>query len=203
VKRIGRYLLASRDKGLILHPTHNFKLDMYVDADFAGMWHREYSELQECALSRTGYIITYCGCPIHWASKLQSKIALSTTESEYITLSMASRELLPLRRLVMELHKHGLFSTPLSTPFSITHTSTLEASIVYEDNASCVVLAHRDGNKVRTKHISLKWHRFKVHIRNGGLKVVKIDSAHNWADIFTKPLSKVKHESLRKFIMGW
>jgi len=25
----------------------------------------------------------------------------------------------------------------------------------------------------------------------------------NWADIFTKPLSKVKHESLHRFIMGW
>jgi len=45
VKPIGRYLLATRDKGLILQPTHNFKLDMFVDADFAGIWHREYSEL--------------------------------------------------------------------------------------------------------------------------------------------------------------
>jgi hypothetical protein len=52
--------------------------------DFAGMWHREYSELHECALSRTRYIITYCGCPIYWASKLQSEITLSATESKYI-----------------------------------------------------------------------------------------------------------------------
>jgi len=203
VKRIGRYLLATKDKGIVMHPTQDFKLDMFVDADFAGIWHREYSELRECALSRTGYITTYCGCPIHWASKLQSEIALSTTESEYIALSMASRELLPLRRLTAELHKHGLFSTPLDKPFSITHTSTLEASTIYEDNASCVVLAHSEGTKVRTKHISLKWHRFKDHIRTGDIKVVKIDTNLNWADIFTKPLSKVKHESLRRFIMGW
>jgi len=120
VKRIGRYLLATKDKGLILHPTHDFKLDMFIDADFAAMWHREYSELRECVLSFTGYIITYCGCPIHWASKLQSEIALSTTESEYIALSMASRELLPLRQLVLELHKHGLFAAPLDHPFSTT-----------------------------------------------------------------------------------
>jgi len=109
VKRIGRYLLVTKEKGLIMHPTNNFKLDMFVDADFAGMWHREYSELRDCALSRTGYIITYCGCPIHWASKLQSEIALSTTEAEYIALSMASRDLLPLHHLVTELHTHGLF----------------------------------------------------------------------------------------------
>lgn len=203
VKRIGRYLLATKDKGLILHPTKNFKLDMFVDADFAGVWHREKSELRDCALSRTGYIITYCGCPIHWASKLQSKIALSTTEAEYIALSMASRELLPLRRLVIELHKHGLFQTPLDTPFSITKTSYLEATTFYEDNTSCIVLAYSEGTKVRTKHISLKWHRFKDHLRNGDMKVVKIDSNLNWADIFTKPLAKLKHETLRRFIMGW
>jgi hypothetical protein len=89
VKRIGCYLLATKDKGLILHPKHDFRLDMFVDADFAGRWHHENSHLRDCALSRTGFVIMYCGCPIHWASKLQSEIALSTTESEYMALSMA------------------------------------------------------------------------------------------------------------------
>ena len=96
VKRIGRYVLLTRDKGVIMSPKQDFRLDLYVDADFAGLWHRDYAELRECALSRTGYVITYCGCPVHWASKLQSEIALSTTESEYIAFSMATRDLLPL-----------------------------------------------------------------------------------------------------------
>jgi hypothetical protein len=176
---------------------------MCVDADFVAMWHREYSKLRECALSRTGFIITYCGCPIHWVSKLQLEIALSTTESEFIALSMASRELLPLRHLVKELQKQGLLSTPLDSPFSTTKTSTLKATTIYKDNASCIVLAHSEGTKVQTKHISLKWHHFKDHIKNGDLKVVKIESSLDRADILTKPLCKVKHESVRKFIMVW
>jgi hypothetical protein len=65
VKRIGRYLLLTKDKGLIMSPHPDFQLDVYVDADFAGLWHRDHAELRECALSRTGFIITYCGCPIH------------------------------------------------------------------------------------------------------------------------------------------
>jgi hypothetical protein len=69
---------------------------------------------------------------------------------------MVSRELIPLRCLVHELHKHGLFTSPPDKPFSITHTPTLDATIVNEDNASCVVLAYSEGTKVRTKHISLK-----------------------------------------------
>jgi hypothetical protein len=52
---------------------------MYVDADFAGTWHKEFSHLRDSVLSLTGYIIIYNGCPIQWGSKLQSEIALSTT----------------------------------------------------------------------------------------------------------------------------
>ena len=78
-----------------MYPTQDFRLDIYEDADFARIWHQEHSALRDSVLSRTGYMITYCGCPIHWASKLQSEIALSTTEAEYIALSMATRELLP------------------------------------------------------------------------------------------------------------
>jgi hypothetical protein len=36
VKHIGHYLLVTKDQGIILHPEKTFKLDMYVDVDFAG-----------------------------------------------------------------------------------------------------------------------------------------------------------------------
>lgn len=108
IKHIVRYLVYTKDKGLLLHPDTSFTLAMYVDADFAGLWHQQHSALRDCVLSRTGFIITYCGCPIHWASKLQSEIALSTTKSEYIALSMATRELIPIRRLLQEIHDNGI-----------------------------------------------------------------------------------------------
>jgi hypothetical protein len=47
VKRIICYLFYTKDKGLILHPTKTFNLDMYVDADFVGMWHQQHSALRE------------------------------------------------------------------------------------------------------------------------------------------------------------
>ncbi len=203
IKRIVRYLIFTKDKGLILHPSKSFTLDMYVDADFAGMWHQQHSALRDNVLSRTGYIITFCGCPIHWVSKLQSEIALSTAESKYIALSMATRELLPLRRLLQEIHHHGLVHLPSDNIFNVTKTSTLAATQVLEDNEACIVLAHSDTSKVRTKHIALKWHHFKDQIRQGFLKVIKISTHLNWADIMTKPLGRQKHEALRKLIMGW
>ena len=50
-------------------------------------------------------MIKYSGCPISWASKLQTEIALSTTEAEYIALSTATRELIPMRTIMLELSK--------------------------------------------------------------------------------------------------
>jgi hypothetical protein len=77
---------------------------MTVDSDFTGLWSHKNSHLCESAMSRAGYIIMYCGCPIHcWVSKLQSKIALSTTEAEYIALSMYLHDLLPIKTILAEL----------------------------------------------------------------------------------------------------
>jgi hypothetical protein len=47
-------------------------------------------------------------CPMHWASKMQTEIALSTTEAEYIALSQAMREVLPIMWLMQEAHDHGI-----------------------------------------------------------------------------------------------
>jgi hypothetical protein len=172
VKQIGRYLLHTHDKGLILQPTKSLNLDMHIDADFAGMWHQQHSALCDNVLSWTGYIITFCGCPINWASKLQNEIILSTTESEYIALSMATRDLLPIRPVLEELNKHSLVHFPLLDHYNHTYKKSLTATQLYEDNASCIVLAQNKGSKQRAKHISIKWHHFRDQIHAGHLKIV-------------------------------
>jgi hypothetical protein len=59
VKAIGRYLAATKDKGLILTP-NNDGLQCYADADFAGNWHRETAQYDmDTARSRSGLVIKY------------------------------------------------------------------------------------------------------------------------------------------------
>ena len=41
VKRIVRYLKATKDRGMIFDPTEDFALNCYPDADFAGMYGHE------------------------------------------------------------------------------------------------------------------------------------------------------------------
>ena len=94
--RICRYLLSDPTKGIIYKPNHLLGLQCYVDADFAGGWLQNDADNPQNLMSRTGFVIMYAGCPILWSSKLQSKISLSTTEAEYIALSQAVREVIPL-----------------------------------------------------------------------------------------------------------
>ena len=50
--------------------------------------------------SRYGFIISYLGVPIILKSQLQTEIALSSTESEYIGISYALREAIPIMQLL-------------------------------------------------------------------------------------------------------
>jgi hypothetical protein len=58
--------------------------------------------------SITEYIISFAGCPITWASKLQTQIALSTTEAAYIALSQSLREVIPMINLMTENNRLGV-----------------------------------------------------------------------------------------------
>ena len=49
--RIGRYLLGTHSRGIIYEPDSSKGLECYVDADFAGGWHKEYTELRDSILS--------------------------------------------------------------------------------------------------------------------------------------------------------
>uniref|UniRef100_A0A2N9IFF3 Integrase catalytic domain-containing protein n=1 Tax=Fagus sylvatica TaxID=28930 RepID=A0A2N9IFF3_FAGSY len=67
----------------------------YVDADYAG----EVDDRR----STTGYVFTLSGGPICWKSTLQSIVAMSTTEAEYMAVAEAAKEALWLKGLVKEL----------------------------------------------------------------------------------------------------
>ncbi len=88
-KWLGRYLKGTKDKGMILKPKGT-SFNIYVNSDYAGNWNHSEATYQDTAHSRHGYIILYTGCPILWALQLQTEIALSSTESEFIGLLTAS-----------------------------------------------------------------------------------------------------------------
>jgi hypothetical protein len=193
VKRIARYLLSSSDKGIHYKPDKSRGLEVYVDADFAGGWSSGDYHNPECVLSRTGYVIMYAGCPITWSSKLQTEIALSTTEAEYIALSQSMRETLPFMNLMQEIGDVFEFFNP-KPKFHCR---------VFEDNMSCIKVAESPKFTPRTKHIAIKYHHFRKHVADGTISINHIDTKQQIADIFTKPLDETLFNRLRIMLMGW
>jgi hypothetical protein len=143
--------------------------------------------------SRTGFVILFANCPVLWVSKLQTEVALSTTEAECIALSQAMRDLIPMRALLTE----------LTTLTCLTFDTNTTYSTIIEDNKGCVELANAPKMRPRTKHIALKYHHFCSHVANGVIKIKWIDTKHQLADIFTKPLPEPLFVSLRLLLLGW
>ena len=197
LKRIGRYLLGTRDKGMIIRPTKDLTLDCYADADFAGLFssHGDPND-PKCVKSRSGFVITLGNIPVAWVSKLQTETALSTMEAEYISLSQALRVLLPLRIVLDE----------VTTALHLKQEPHSEIkSTIFEDNQACLSLATSDPPKLtpRSKSIAVKYHWFREHLEPGIVDIVPIASSEQLADIFTKPLGPVQFEYLRSKLLGW
>jgi hypothetical protein len=153
LKRIGRYLKATQDRGLVLNPSKVLKIDCYPDADCAGMYGYENLSDTSCVKSRMGFIITVANCPVLWQSKLQTETALSTMEAEIVALAHSCRELFPIMDMVT------LLGTKVGLPLKET---TMNVSI-HEDNAGALVLAETLPPQFtpRSKHYAIKtiWFR--------------------------------------------
>jgi hypothetical protein len=195
--RIGQYLKHTLNEGMILAPMDpgNFKMDAYVDSDFLGIYGKEDRDDPDNVRSRAGYIICLNDCPIIWSSKLQNNICLSTMMAEYYALSMAMREVLPLRNLVEVVAEGTGLSPECSTSFLTT---------VWEDNNGALTLAKLDPgqNTARSRAFDVRAHWFRAHL---GPQVIveKIDTKEQLADIFTKPMPRPQFEALRRLMLGW
>ncbi|KAL7447790.1 hypothetical protein ACHAXS_000093, partial [Conticribra weissflogii] len=56
LKKIGHYLKATVDQGLIMKPSENFlKIDSFLNANFARMYRHKEMDDPVCVKSRTGY----------------------------------------------------------------------------------------------------------------------------------------------------
>jgi hypothetical protein len=195
VRHLCRYLAGTKDKGLIIQPDLSKAFEVWVDADFCGLWNKEIAPTDpSTARSRTAYAITYAGSLASWISRLQTEVAHSSTEAEYIALSQSLRDAIPMMRLLEEAQAKGI---------PIAHTTPIFRCTVFEDNSGCVELANVPKLRPRTRHINLKYHHFREHVANKAIQVKKVDGDNQLADLLTKPLAADKFLFLRKGLLGW
>jgi hypothetical protein len=157
------YLKGVAYLGLVYRSTGNPLLVAYVDSDWGTT---DYYKRR----SVSGFVCMYAGGPISWRSTKQRITALSTTEAEYIAITEVLKEVLYLRKLLFEL---GFPQT--------------EPTKIYCDNLAAVSLTKNPVIHQRSKHIDMRFHRIRDHVKRGDVEVIGIDGKENIADACTKP----------------
>ena len=165
VKRIFRYLRGTSDVGLIYGGDTQCLVTGYSDSDYAGD--------VDTRRSMTGYVFTLGGSVVSWKATLQPTVTLSTTEAEYMALTEAAKEGIWLKGLVSDLGLHH------------------DQATVYCDSLSAICLAKDQVHHERTKHIDVRYHFLRSEKR---IKVKKVGTADNPADMFTKPVPQSKFQ---------
>ena len=122
------------------------------------------------------------GTPISWGSKKQSSVSLSTSEAEYIALSLAIQEGKRIHRLLCEILKTANESGP--------------DLIIFEDNQSCIKMTKNPVNHGRAKHIDIKYHHIRDEVKRGEVKLEYCETSIMLADIMTKGLSGPRHKDM-------
>ncbi len=106
----------------------------------------------------------YAIYPTVWASKLRTLVALSITEAEYIVLSSAICDVIPIMQLIKEIKKG--FQIPCMLPH--VHCKA------FEDNLGELELARVPKMHSTTKHIAVCYHHCHEYVRQGKVKIFLI-----------------------------
>ena len=119
--------------------------------------------------------------PVSWRSKRQQTVATSTAEAEYIAATEATKEILWIRKLLLD------FKVDVKTPLKIM-----------EDNMACIHMSKDEGSKSRTKHVAIRYHFVRQMVREGLITLLQVKTDEQKADMLTKSLSGVMLEKARK-----
>jgi hypothetical protein len=157
IKRVVRYLLNTREYGImyvrdgegVKGYAHN--LAGFTDADFAGD--------RDDRKSTTGWVFTFNGAPVSWASKKQNLVSRSTMESEVVAGSFATVEGIWLIRLGRDF---GHNFTPIP---------------VFTDNQSSIAFSNDSVSNNRTKHIDIHYHYTKEQLTAGNIDLRYVNSS--------------------------
>ena len=168
VKWILRYIHNTVEVGLVFEQKDSQYLVGYCDSDYVGDLDKRRST--------SGYVFTITNAPVSWKSTLQSTVALSTTEAEYMTITEADKEAIWLQGLLREL---GIGQEEIT---------------IFCDSQSAIQLAKNQVYHARTKQIDVRYHFIREIIEDGGVIMQKIHTTDNPADMLTKVVTAVKFQ---------
>lgn len=172
LKHLIRYLKGTKHYKFCISPTvqlrdDNMPLDVVAstDSDWAGC--------HSTRKSTTGFAIQVLGTTVHFGSRTQATVALSSAESEFYAIGTATTEALFLKNFLQEILGNRKINIKVGT-----------------DSSSGKSMATRIGVSRRAKHIDLRFMFIQQLVHAGAVTLLKIPTALNIADILTKYVTK-------------
>ena len=174
VMRLLRYVLGTLELGVKLN-NGIMQLICHVDASF---------NLYDDGWSHYGYCFAMGeGDGSFYAKSQRMKLQpLSSTEAEYVALCEACRDIVYIRRIMVDIGY-----------------KCMEPTIVYEDNKSTIEMVMGNTRHKASKHINPKYHFTVMLARKGVILMEHKITELMIADIFTKAIGWTLFKVLRNF----
>ena len=158
------------------HHTSN-TLHAYVDSNHAS----------DCTHRRSvsGYHVKLAGGAVFYKSQVQSIVAQSSTEAEFIAAAEAGKQILYLRTIMEQI---GLPQN--------------KATVLFEDNQGALLMAQAGQPTKRTKHIDIKYFAIQDWVDRDLLTFRHIATTDNSSDALTKATPRTLFYRHNNHIMG-
>ncbi len=146
------------------------------------------------------------GGPVSWCSKKQPTMALSSSEAEYIALTLAAKEVTWLRLLLTELgllqpdQHHALIKVTEHNTSANAIENNLDIGCrrgeivipLKSDNQGSIALAHNPVFHPRTKYIDIQHHYIRDEVVSKRIELSYVATDQMIADGLTMALTHVK-----------
>ena len=168
LSRVLRYLKYTMHYGLHYY-CNNSVLECYSDANWAS--DRTNSK------STSGWLFTIGGAIVAWSSKKQSCIALSSMESEFIAMSLASKDIIWMKNFMRCIPFISVPKAPIT---------------LYCDNQAAIHNTKNERISSNSKHIAMRYNHIRQLVKKGKIALEYLPTDQMRADPLTKPLSGEK-----------
>ena len=192
LKNLLRYIRSTIDEGLVFSASGSQTITGFSDSDYAMDPVNRKSIL--------AYIYMFAGGPISWMSRKQKSVATSTTEAEYMALSICVKEGLWISQLLRDLGFTMFIGDSLKQVNIIEDEVYKSASPtqIKGDNQAALALVGNKHIHDRSKYIDVNYYNIRDLYERNLIIVSFVPSADMVADGLTKPLIKDKHKAFKQ-----
>jgi hypothetical protein len=158
---------------------------MHGPTDMHGYMDAEWATCPITRRSMGGGNVMLAGGVVGYKAGLLPTVAMSSTESEFMEAAVMGRMFLYCRSVMWD----------MGVP-------QCAATVAYEDNDACTMMAQAQKPTARARHIDVKYHVLCQWVEQDLIKLERIASRLNIADIFTKQLGPLLFRRHCDYLMG-